>query len=82
MTPILRLLLAAALMASAPAAMAQKELPPIPASVEDSYTKLTARSEVAEALAAIKGAGVRMFEEQVRINEVPAPPFKEQVRAE
>ncbi|MBY0269441.1 MAG: M20/M25/M40 family metallo-hydrolase [Burkholderiales bacterium] len=57
-------------------------MPPIPPSVEDSYSKLTARSEVAEALAAIKGAGVRMFEEQVRINEVPAPPFKEQLRAE
>jgi acetylornithine deacetylase/succinyl-diaminopimelate desuccinylase-like protein len=37
---------------------------------------------VIKALEGIKGSSVRMFEEQVRINEIPAPPFKEQARAE
>jgi acetylornithine deacetylase/succinyl-diaminopimelate desuccinylase-like protein len=37
---------------------------------------------VVKALAGIRADSVRMFEEQVRINEIPAPPFKEQVRAE
>lgn len=78
----LRMLLSAALLAAAPAALAQKDLPPLPPAVEDSYARLLARSEVAGALEAIKSAGARMFEEQVRINEIPAPPFKEQVRAE
>lgn len=82
MTQILRSLLAAVVLAGAPAAIAQKELPPVPPAIEDSYAKLTANGEVAAALAALKGAGVRMFEEQVRINEIPAPPFKEQMRAE
>ena len=35
-----------------------------------------------KALEGIRADSVRMFEEQVRITEIPAPPFKEQARAE
>ena len=82
MFSVLRVLLTAVMLATTSAAVAQTELPPIPPAVEESYAKLAAHSEVAAALAALKSAGARMFEEQVRINEIPAPPFKEQLRAE
>lgn len=82
MSAVSRILLTTALLATTSAIAAQAELPPIPPAVGESYAKLAARSEVAEALAAIKSAGARMLEEQIRINEIPAPPFKEQVRAE
>ncbi len=82
MFSVSRVLLTAVMLATTSAAVAQTELPPIPPAIEESYAKLAAHSEVAAALAALKGAGARMFEEQVRINEIPAPPFKEQLRAE
>lgn len=82
MFAVTRVLMTVLLLATSPAVVAQAELPPIPAAVEESYAKLVARSEVAAALAAIKSAGKRMFDEQIRINEIPAPPFKEQARAE
>ncbi len=43
--------------------------------------KVARHAPVAKALEGIKASGVRMFEEQVRITEIPAPPFKEQTRA-
>jgi len=82
MKQTLRCVLAATLTVVAISAHAQKELPPVPAAVEQSFARLVSHAGVAGAFAAIKGASVRMFEEQVRINEIPAPPFKEQLRAE
>jgi acetylornithine deacetylase/succinyl-diaminopimelate desuccinylase-like protein len=63
-------------------AIAQSDLPPVPAAVEDAYARITTRGEIGAAMTTIRDAGVRMFEEQIRINEIPAPPFKEQARAE
>lgn len=82
MPAVSRILLTTALLATTSAIAAQPELPPIPPAVEESYAKLAARNEVTEALATIKNAGARMLDEQIRINEIPAPPFKEQARAE
>lgn len=76
-----RPLLAAALFAATSVA-AQSNLPPIPPAVDEAYSKITAHGDVSAAMTTIREASVRMFEEQVRINEIPAPPFKEQQRAE
>jgi len=79
--PHARTLLAAALF-TASTASAQGNLPPVPPAVNEAYAKITAHGDISAAMATIREAGVRMFEEQVRINEIPAPPFKEQLRAE
>ena len=64
------------------AANAQPNLPPLAPAVEQAMERVAKHSPVLKALDAIKGSGVRMFEEQVRLNEIPAPPFKEKARAE
>jgi tripeptide aminopeptidase len=70
-------------MALAPAlGAAQTTLPPVTPDIEQALERVAKHAPVVKALEAIKGSGVRMFEEQVRINEIPAPPFKEQARAE
>jgi acetylornithine deacetylase/succinyl-diaminopimelate desuccinylase-like protein len=46
------------------------------------YEKLLAHPLVTKALAAIESDAPRTLEEQKRITEIPAPPFKEKVRAE
>lgn len=63
------------------AAVAQLNLPPVAPDIEQAMERIAKHAPVQKALDAIKGSGVRMFEEQVRINEIPAPPFKEDVRA-
>ena len=64
------------------AAIAQLSLPPVTAEIEQALERVAKHAPVIKALEAIKGSGVRMFEEQVRITEIPAPPFKEKARAE
>jgi acetylornithine deacetylase/succinyl-diaminopimelate desuccinylase-like protein len=61
---------------------AQEKWPPISSAAEQSLATLAKHPPVAKALSAIRGDGVRMFEEQVRLNEIPAPPFKEATRAQ
>jgi tripeptide aminopeptidase len=63
-------------------AHAQENWPRVAASSEQSLTKLAKHPPVVKALQAIRADSVRMFEEQVRINEIPAPPFKEEMRAQ
>ncbi len=63
-------------------ANAQPGLPPVSPDIEQAVARITKLTPVIKALDAIKASGVSMFEEQVRINEIPAPPFKEQARAE
>jgi len=46
------------------------------------YQALLASGPVAKALSDIKADDARTLEEQKRITEIPAPPFKEKVRAE
>jgi len=71
----------AAATALAPA-HAQAGFPPVSPAAEQALALVAKHPPVAKALAGIRADSVRMFEEQVRINEIPAPPFKEQVRAE
>ena len=62
-------------------AIAQPSLPPVTPEIEQALERIARHAPVIKALEAIKGSGVRMFEEQVRITEIPAPPFKEKARA-
>jgi tripeptide aminopeptidase len=61
---------------------AQEKWPPISGAVGQSISTLAKNPPVAKALDAIRADSVRMFEEQVRLNEIPAPPFKEATRAQ
>jgi tripeptide aminopeptidase len=63
-------------------AVAQEKWPPISGAAGQSLANLAKHPPVAKALEGIKGDSVRMFEEQVRLNEIPAPPFKEATRAQ
>ena len=51
-------------------------------SMDASLQALLADAKVVKTLDAIKADDIRAFEEQKRITEIPAPPFKEKVRAE
>jgi tripeptide aminopeptidase len=64
------------------AAVAQSSFPPVSPEIEQALERIARHPPVVKALDAIKASGVRMFEEHVRINEIPAPPFKEKARAE
>ena len=72
----------AALLLAPVAAWAQGNAPPVPADIEQAVLAIARHAPVVKALEAINASSVRMIEEQIRINEIPAPPFKEQVRAE
>ena len=63
-------------------AAAQDAWPPVPASAEATASRIAKHPPVAKALDGIRADAMRMFEEQIRLNEIPAPPFKEQARAE
>lgn len=63
-------------------ALAQANLPPVDAAIEQAINRVNSHPAVIKAMEGVKASSVRMFEEQVRINEIPAPPFKEQARAE
>ena len=66
----------------APAAAQAASWPPISQEVVQTYERIGRHVPVAQALDSIKAADKRMFEEQVRLTEIPAPPFKEQARAQ
>lgn len=63
-------------------ALAQQPQPQIAPEVEQTFEHIARNAIVIKTLEAIRSDSLRMFDEQVRINEIPAPPFKEQVRAE
>src|SRR5690349_3839365 len=50
--------------------------------MDASLKALLANAKVVKTLDDIKADDARSLEEQKRINEIPAPPFKEKVRAE
>ena len=50
--------------------------------VESAYTAILAHPKVIKALEDIKADDERTLDEQKRITEIPAPPFKEKVRAD
>jgi acetylornithine deacetylase/succinyl-diaminopimelate desuccinylase-like protein len=68
----------AALLAGAETATAQGGTPALDAA----YQAILTNRAVTKAVDAIKADGARTIEEQRRITEIPAPPFKEAVRAE
>src|SRR6185437_5444524 len=55
---------------------------PAGSAVEVAYTTILSHPKVVKALDDIKADDERAFAEQKRITEIPAPPFKEKVRAE
>lgn len=59
----------------------QHATPVIGSTVEQTYKALIADERVSRALAAIKDDDERTLREQIEIAQIPAPPFKEQVRA-
>lgn len=63
-------------------AHAQENWPPVSPAAEQALAKIAKHPPVTAALEGIRADSVRMFEEQVRLNEIPAPPFKEEVRAQ
>jgi tripeptide aminopeptidase len=83
-----KLALARAVMVSAmlsPAlAQAQTETgaSPLAPRLEAAYAAVLANAAVTKALEQIKADDARTLEEQKRITEIPAPPFKERVRAQ
>jgi tripeptide aminopeptidase len=60
---------------------AQEKWPPVAPAAAQALTQLAQHPAVVKALEGIRGDGERMFEEQVRLTEIPAPPFKEATRA-
>src|SRR5688572_22977885 len=69
---------AMALSLLAGAALAQTPAP----SMDADFQAILANPKVVKTLDAIKADDARTLEEQKRITEIPAPPFKEKVRAE
>src|SRR4029434_1605012 len=49
--------------------------------VTQAFERIGKHPPVSAAMDALKGASARMFEEQVRLTEIPSPPFKEEARA-
>ena len=68
----------ATLMACGQYALAQGDT----TAVDKAYQAILANAEVAKAVDAVKADDARTLEEQKRITEIPAPPFKETVRAQ
>jgi tripeptide aminopeptidase len=72
---------AAALLAHLPAAWAQSAPPPINGATEAAFGQLGAHAGVKKALDFIKADDERTLKDQIELTEIPAPPFKESVRA-
>lgn len=60
---------------------AQQSLVPIEPALNSSFNTLTARPEVQAALNYIEAQEPAYISEQIRLTEIPAPPFKEEKRA-
>jgi tripeptide aminopeptidase len=72
-----------AMLATAPArAQTGEGTPAVGPQVEDAYRVVLANAAVIRALDQIKAEDARTLEEQKRITEIPAPPFKERARAQ
>ena len=68
-------------LAASPALARAAELPPSPAATNAAVDKLTANAGVTQALAFLRADDERTLKEQIELTEIPAPPFKEAVRA-
>ena len=63
-------------------AVAQQSVVAIDETVRNSFDAIVADPRVADALSRIEAREPEMIREQFRLTEIPAPPFKEQVRAD
>ena len=61
--------------------LAQPIAPAIGAPVESAFQRLLAAPAVKSALSAIEADDERTLRDQIELTEIPAPPFKEAVRA-
>lgn len=76
-----RVFTAATLVLAVTAAWPQTALPPINPATEDAFAKLMVHAGVKQAVDFIKTDDERTLKDQIELTEVPAPPFKEAVRA-
>ena len=76
-----RVFTTATLLLAVTAAWSQAVLPPIGSATEDAFAKLTAHAGVKQAVDFIKADDERTLKDQIELTEIPAPPFKEAVRA-
>ena len=76
-----RVFTAATLVLVVTAAWPQAALPPINPATEEAFAKLTAYAGVKQAVDFIKADDERTLKDQIELTEIPAPPFKEAVRA-
>ncbi len=77
-----RLFATATLSLAVSAAWSQAALPPINPATEAVFARLTAHAAVQQAMEFLKADDGRMLKEQIELTEIPAPPFKEAVRAQ
>ncbi|MGL5004715.1 MAG: hypothetical protein ACRDAM_17390 [Casimicrobium sp.] len=63
------------------ASFAQTAVAPISAPVEQAFQRVLAAPLVKSALTAIEADDERTLREQIELTEIPAPPFKEAVKA-
>ena len=76
-----KLPLAALVFAYSASISAQQTVVPINDSIADSFALLSEHATVKSMLELIEAQEAAYIEEQLRLTEIPAPPFKEQVRA-
>ena len=67
---------------TAVAQTASSTLPPIRPATEAVFTKMLAHTGVKQAVDFLKADDERTLKDQIEITEIPAPPFKESVRAQ
>ena len=79
---IRRILCLSVLTCALSAAMAQTPLPPINAETEAVFGRLTSHPGVRQALEFLRSDDARTLKDQIELTEIPAPPFKEAVRAQ
>lgn len=77
-----RLFTAATLTLAVSAAWSQAALPPINPATEAVFVKLTTHAGVKQAVDFLKADDERTLKDQIELTEIPAPPFKEAVRAQ
>ena len=76
-----RIFIATTVSLAVTAAWSQVALPPLNAATEDAFVRLTAHASVKQAVEFIKSDDERTLKDQIELTEIPAPPFKESVRA-
>ncbi|KRH99987.1 M20/M25/M40 family metallo-hydrolase [Curvibacter sp. PAE-UM] len=77
-----RLFTAATLTLAVSAAWSQVALPPLHPATEAAFVKLTAHAGVKQAVDFLRADDERTLKDQIELTEIPAPPFKEMVRAQ